>query len=151
MNGLKTSLKVGLQILKQLALADGEPVTVRFLAETLQQSDKYLEQLLLPLRRARIVRSIRGAHGGYALARPAKQIRLHEIVAVLQGAFVFCDCGNQKCHECVNPEFWQALESCIDEALASVTLADVIHPTVKPRRLTPTVVEGPWVQGGLGI
>ncbi|MCY0899872.1 MAG: Rrf2 family transcriptional regulator [Firmicutes bacterium] len=150
MNGLKTSLKIGLQILAFLADARNQPVSVRQLSEALNQSEKYLEQLLLPMRRARFVMSTRGPHGGYQLARPPAYITLSEIVNVLQGPITFCDCATHQCRECVNPVMWQALEACVDQSLGSVTLADVIsgRPFPLPPRISTTAG---WVQGGLGI
>ncbi len=150
MNGLKTSLKVGMQILEALARANVRPVPVRELAENLGQSEKYLEQLLLPLRRARLVTSTRGPHGGYRLARPPAYITLLEIVQLMQGPLTFCDCPSRQCRDCVSPALWQSLEGCLEASIASITLADAIanRPPVMPRK----VVLGPtWVQDGLGI
>lgn len=150
MNGLKTSLKVGLRILDLLSRAEGHPLTVREMALRLEQSEKYLEQLLLPLRRARIVTSVRGPHGGYLLARPAAYITLLEIVQLLQGPVTFCECPSRVCKECLSPPIWQALESCVEASMANVNLADVLAgrtPDI-PRQ----IALGPnWVEGGLGI
>nr|WP_207711493.1 Rrf2 family transcriptional regulator [Sulfobacillus harzensis] len=147
---MKTSLKVGLAILDLLARSPNHPLTVREMAEKLRQSEKYLEQLLLPLRRARLVVSLRGPHGGYRIARPASYITLLEIAQLLQGPITFCDCPTRDCRDCLSPPIWQALESCIETSMAGVTLADIMagrFPMV-PRR----VALGPdWVEGGLGI
>jgi Rrf2 family cysteine metabolism transcriptional repressor len=153
MNGIKTSLKVGLQMLQQMARAGNEPVTVRELAETLNQSDKYLEQLLLPLRRAQLVQSVRGAHGGYRLARDPGAIRLDQITQVLQGPVTFCNCRNGRCRECVVPDVWQSLEQCVLDTLSHVSLADIAQaPAFRVRRpRVRPLVGGSWVQDGLGI
>lgn len=150
MNNLKTSLKVGLGMLEVLALAGTTPVTVREMAFRLEQSEKYLEQLLLPLRRARLVTSLRGPHGGYRLARPAAYITLLDVVQLLQGPVTFCDCPSRQCGECVSPPLWQALEACIETSMASVTLDEVFSGRTPelPRR----IALGPaWVEDGLGI
>lgn len=150
MNGLKTSLKVGLGILELLARAQGRPLTVREMAEQLNQSEKYLEQLLLPLRRARLVASLRGPHGGYLLARQASQVTLLDIVELLQGPITFCDCPTRNCKECLSPSTWQALESCIATSMEGVTLADVMAGRIP--RMPRRVALGPnWVDEGLGI
>lgn len=150
MNGLKTSLKVGLEILSILAKSSKDPITVRQLADDLQQSEKYLEQLLLPLRRARLVTSLRGPHGGYRLARPAAFISLLEIMSIMQGPLTFCDCPSRQCNQCVSPRMWQALESCIESSLSRVTLADLVSQNIP--NLPGQIALGPnWVQGGLGI
>lgn len=150
MSSLKTSLKIGLQILEQLARSESRPVPVRELSVTLKQSEKYLEQLLLPLRRSRVVISTRGPHGGYQLSRPAARITLLEVAELMQGPVTFCDCADRRCRECVSPAIWQTLESCIETSMASVTLADIMasHPPRVPDRvpLSPA-----WVRDGLGI
>ncbi len=150
MSNLKTSLKVGLQMLALLARSGHRPLAVRELSAELDQSEKYLEQLLLPLRRARMVTSTRGPHGGYQLARTPEQISLLEVLELMQGPLTFCDCTNRHCGECVNPALWQTLESCIDTSIARVTLADVIAG--RPMSLPNQVVLSPtWVRDGLGI
>ncbi|PSR20572.1 MAG: Rrf2 family transcriptional regulator [Sulfobacillus acidophilus] len=150
MSNLKTSLKVGLQMLSLLASSGHRPLAVRELSAELNQSEKYLEQLLLPLRRARIVVSTRGPHGGYQLARAPEQISLLEILELMQGPLTFCDCTNRQCGECVNPALWQTLEACIDKSIASVSLADVIAG--RPMSVPDHVVLSPvWVRDGLGI
>lgn len=150
MSNLKTSLKIGLQILSLLVRSENRPVSVRELSIELNQSEKYLEQLLLPLRRARLVTSVRGPHGGYHLSRPPSQITLLEILEMMQGPLTFCDCPTRACAECVSPAIWQTLESCIESSMAQVTLADIIasRPLTMPKRVT---LSPAWVQDGLGI
>ncbi len=150
MSNLKTSLKIGLQILSVLARSESRPVSVRELALELGQSEKYLEQLLLPLRHARLVTSLRGPHGGYHLSRPPSHIALLEILELMQGPVTFCDCPSRQCAECVSPAMWQALEACMETSMAHVTLADVM--TMRPPKLPARVGLSPvWVENGLGI
>lgn len=150
MSNLKTSLKIGLQILELLAKSGGRPIPVRELSAELDQSEKYLEQLLLPLRRSRLVKSTRGPHGGYQLARSAEHIILLEVMELMQGPLTFCDCANRDCRECVSPAIWQALEACIETSTAAVTLADVMAS--RPPRVPKRVQLSPsWVEDGLGI
>ena len=61
-------------------VADG-PVTGREIAATERLPADYVEQILLRLRRAEIIRSTRGAHGGYALARPAAEVSVRDVIA----------------------------------------------------------------------
>jgi len=150
MSPLKTSLKIGLQILTILAQADGRGMSVRELALGLGQSEKYLEQLIIPLRRSRLVISTRGPRGGYRLARPEEAISLLEVVNTMQGAMGFCDCPTQSCQECVNPAVWQALEILLTQSLATVTLADLVSRRL-PTLVPPTILSPAWVEGGLGI
>lgn len=150
MSNLKTSLKVALQMLTLLAQSEHRPLAVRELSSALHQSEKYLEQLLLPLRRARLVQSTRGPHGGYQLARTPERISLLDVLELMQGPLTFCDCASRQCGECVNPALWQTLEACIDTSIASVTLADVIAG--RPISIPNKVALSPaWVKDGLGI
>lgn len=150
MSNLKTSLKIGLQILEALARSEKRPVPVRELSLELQQSEKYLEQLLLPLRRARLVTSTRGPHGGYRLARDTSEISLWDVLALMQGPLTFCDCPNRSCGECVSPAMWQTLESCVERSIARVTLADVMASR-SPEMPDRMALGSAWVQDGLGI
>jgi Rrf2 family protein len=65
-------------------VADG-PITGREIAEFERLPNDYVEQILLRLRRAGIVRSTRGAHGGYALARPASEISIRDVIEASGG------------------------------------------------------------------
>lgn len=96
------------------------------MAPKLQLSDKYLEQLLMSLKRAGLVRSVRGANGGFVLARPPRQITLHEIMIALQGPLEFCDCQGRDCYGCVRPEFWKALQLCIASTVNNLTLYHLV-------------------------
>ena len=76
-----------------LALNCGErPVLLREIAERQEVSEKYLEHSIPALRKAGLVRSIRGAHGGYVLARLPSEIRLSEIMEVLEGSMAPAEC-----------------------------------------------------------
>lgn len=65
---------------------------VRLLARSQQISERYLEQLLILLKVAGLVRSIRGTHGGFTLAKPPSQIRLSEIIQVMEGSISPVEC-----------------------------------------------------------
>ncbi len=124
---LSAGLKSGLRILALLGEnVVGTPVSISAMTPKLGLSDKYLEQLLMILKRAGLVRSTRGANGGFVLAKPAENISLLDIVTALQGPIEFCDCGRQECSDCVRPEIWNALELCLGNTLAGISLAHLI-------------------------
>ncbi len=124
---LSSGLKSGLRILALLGDNQaGTPVAISTMTPKLGLSDKYLEQLLMILKRAGLVRSTRGANGGFMLAKPAENISLLDIVTALQGPIEFCDCGQQECSECVRPEIWKALETCLGNTLAGISLRHLI-------------------------
>ena len=82
---LSTKGRYGTRALLELALRQGEgPVPLRDIAQRQQISLPYLQHLITPLIAAGIVRSIRGARGGVLLARPPEEIRLSEIIQLLE-------------------------------------------------------------------
>ncbi|MDA1081115.1 MAG: Rrf2 family transcriptional regulator [Gemmatimonadetes bacterium] len=96
----------------------------------------YIEQILLRLRRADIVTSTRGARGGYALARPATEITVREIIAAAELVTFDLHCETHpvdevRCssaHECSIRPVWLMLQRRIDEVLDGVFLADLLQP-----------------------
>ena len=98
-----------------------------------QQSipETYLEQLLVVLRRAGLVRSLRGPAGGHMLARPARDIRLGEIVAAMEGPPQTLSCSDQRgCRVmpgCVLHEVWSELECASRAIVDAVTLAELVE------------------------
>ncbi|MBN2964180.1 Rrf2 family transcriptional regulator [Sulfurospirillum sp. T05] len=99
----------GLRAMYELSLAqENTPVQIKHIAAKTGLSQNYLEQLLSILRRAGLVESIRGAHGGYHLAKPAEAIIVGEILEVLEGELQILNQGGQNdplvlfyetCHE----------------------------------------------------
>ena len=121
--------------LLSLALRADEngPTSVRDIAERTGLPQPYLEQILLALKGAGLVRSKRGVGGGYVLARPAERITLAEIVAAVDGPIVAGDFGEPHkdgaCdHEgqCVLLGVWADVGNHMREHLASFTLADMV-------------------------
>jgi Rrf2 family iron-sulfur cluster assembly transcriptional regulator len=120
--------------LLSLALHDGTqaPTSVRDIAERTGLPQPYLEQILLALKGAGIVRSKRGVGGGYLLARPPGEIRLSEIVSAVDGPIVVGDFGQPHqdgaCdHEgqCVLLAIWAEVGGFMRKHLDSYTLADI--------------------------
>ena len=121
--------------LLSLALRDNyvTPTSVRDLAKRTGLPQPYLEQILLTLKSAGLVRSKRGVGGGYVLARPAEQITLAEIVAAVDGPIVAGDFGqphlNGACdHEgqCVLLGVWAEVGAHMRDHLNGFTLADMV-------------------------
>jgi Rrf2 family protein len=114
--------------------ADAGLVSGREIAEREHLPPDYAEQILLRLRRAGIVSSTRGSRGGYALARPAADITLREILAASElGTFeVHCDVhplNHERClagHDCSIRPVWQMLQQRIDDVLEGVRLSDLL-------------------------
>lgn len=114
--------------------ADG-PVTGRDIAARERLPVDYVEQILLRLRRAGLVQSTRGARGGYALARPPEQISVRDVITASELTTFDLHCVShpveeERCsasHACSIRPVWMLLQQKIDDVLASVCLADLMH------------------------
>lgn len=119
--------------LLSLALhADGAPTSVRDIADRTSLPQPYLEQILLALKGAGIVRSKRGVGGGYLLARSPEEISLAEIVSAVDGPIVLGDFGEPHedgaCdHEgqCVLLAVWANVGEHMRRMLEAMSLADI--------------------------
>ena len=115
--------------------SDEGPVTGRDIAASERLPVDYVEQILLRLRRADIVKSTRGAHGGYALARPASEITVRDVIAASELTTFDLHCVSHpveeaRCsasHECSIRPVWLMLQQRIDEVLEGVRLSDLLH------------------------
>jgi len=113
--------------------ADG-PVTGRDIATVERLPGDYVEQIMLKLRRADIVRSTRGAHGGYQLARPADQITVRDVITAAEHSTFEVHCTShpveeERCssaHNCSIRPVWVLLQRRIDDVLESVRLSDLL-------------------------
>jgi Rrf2 family protein len=119
------------------------------LAEIAAEEDlprAYLEQLAMGLREANLVVSTRGAHGGYELARPPREIGMGELIRALEGPIVPMICASDDpehgidCYRtstCTVNVLWVRVRDAIAGTLDSMTLADLVPPRV------PTTTPGP--------
>jgi Rrf2 family iron-sulfur cluster assembly transcriptional regulator len=161
MRGVKVSTRGDYASRALLSLAlhadDGGPTSVRDIADRTGLPQPYLEQILLALKGAGLVRSKRGVGGGYVLARPPEEIRLSEIVSAVDGPIVAGDFGQPHTdgacdHEgqCVLLAVWDDVGEHMRRYLEAVTLADVVaiaRGSAKwPSELgTAPTVTPPWV------
>lgn len=110
------------------------PVTGRDVAAKERLPGDYVEQILLRLRRAEIVRSQRGARGGYVLARPAEEISVREVIQASELETFELHCATNpveeaRCsaaHSCSIRPVWMMLQERIDDVLQSVRLSDLL-------------------------
>ena len=130
---LSTKGRYATRALLDLALHFGEgPILVKDISRRQEVSDRYLEQILTPLKAAGLVRVVRGARGGFALARPPSEIRLIEIVQIMEGSTAPVECVDHadscsRSVSCVTREVWTDLKSAIDGVLESVTLQSLVE------------------------
>ena len=121
---ISTKGRYGLMLLVDLAINEptGEPVSLKSIADRQGLSDHYLEQLITPLRNAGLVRSVRGARGGYVLDKHKSEITVSEALKILEGPLSLVD---EDIHDGLQ-EFWGKLENSIVSVLASTTLQDLV-------------------------
>ena len=111
--------------------ATGEPVKVKDIAKRQDISDKYLEQIISMLNKAGLVRSIRGAKGGYTLSYPAEKYTAGMILEAVEGDMsVIDDQGDRSSDnitDTVCMRLWDKLDESVRSVLDKVTLADMLE------------------------
>lgn len=130
---LSTRGEYGLRAMFDLALRQGEgPIPLKGIAERQQISGHYLEQLIASLRKAGLVKSVRGAQGGYLLARPPNEITVGDIVRVLEGPIGPTECVSEeeailcdRSETCIARRVWERVRDSIVEVMDSITLEDM--------------------------
>jgi Rrf2 family cysteine metabolism transcriptional repressor len=121
-------------------VGEADPVALATVAESESLPLSYLEHLVAKLRQAGLVSSVRGAHGGYRLARPASEIAMLEVVQALEGPITPMECfqpdseGRVLCsHEsdgdeaCATKLLWTRVQGGISKALTGTTLAELVE------------------------
>lgn len=130
---ISTRGRYSVTALYALALRYGEgPVPLKSVAQGQGLSENYLEQLMVPLRRAGLVKSIRGAQGGYMLGREPREITIGAIITTVEGPIAVVDCllaeagaEDQPCERacaCVTRGIWEKVCDSISRVLDSITL-----------------------------
>ncbi|WP_340004561.1 Rrf2 family transcriptional regulator [Paenibacillus sp. FSL K6-0276] len=123
---ISTKGRYGLTIMMELALKFGEgPTSLKSIAEKNGLSEHYLEQLIAPLRNAGLVKSIRGAYGGYILSCEASAITAGDIIRVLEGPISPVDFTEED--DAAKRDLWLRIRDSIADVLDSTTLHDLIN------------------------
>ncbi len=128
---LATKGRYGLRAMIELARHRGEgPLLMSTIASRQDISRKYLHALLTALRAAGLVRSVRGAHGGYTLTKQPGEITVLEIVEALEGSMVLTDCVLdaglcERSDTCAARGVWKRVSEAMRRELASISLAQV--------------------------
>jgi len=129
---LSTRTRYGMRLMLALARNYGQGlVFLKDVAKGEDISEKYLSQIIIPLRGAGLVSSSRGAHGGYALAKSPAEITLRQIVEPLEGDCLV-DCVNnpaacRRVLTCASRDVWTLLGGKISETLNGITLEQLLH------------------------
>ena len=141
-----TKAEYGVRVMAHLAKSDDQgPISLGTIADAEGLPLAYLEHLVQRLRKAHLVESRRGAHGGYTLARPSGEISMAEVVAALEGdiAPIECitadadgvlTCAREGAEPCPTKLLWTRVQGSIVRTLNEMTLDDLVQPL---RKATP--------------
>ena len=145
-----TKAEYGVRLLIELGRQPGgHPVSQKAIADAEGLPLAYLERIVALLKRARLVQSTRGAHGGYQLARPALDITMSEVVLALEGSVapmecfveedgdgrVLCSHHNDSGRACATKLLWTRVQANVLKTLSDTTLAELVE--FQNRQLTP--------------
>ncbi|MBB4661586.1 RrF2 family transcriptional regulator [Conexibacter arvalis] len=133
----------GVRLMVELGRQDpGQPVSLKAIAAAENLPLAYLEQVVARLKKAELVRSARGAHGGYWLARPAEEITMDEVVLALEGAIAPMECFvNEQTervlcshlehrspdHTCATKLLWMRVQGGVVRSLQTTSLAELVE------------------------
>lgn len=130
---LSTKGRYGLKAMFDLAMHDGKgPVSLAAIAERQGISIHYLEQLVSPLRKAGLLKSVRGAQGGYLLAKSPMEISVKEVLELLEGPLAPAACvveGEESCDHsdfCVSHMIYDRIYESINQVVANISLQDML-------------------------
>jgi Rrf2 family transcriptional regulator, cysteine metabolism repressor len=141
-----TKAEYGVRVMAHLANSDDDgPISLGTIADTEGLPLAYLEHLVQRLRKAQLIESRRGAHGGYTLARAPGDISMAEVVSALEGeiAPIECitadadgvlTCAREGSEPCPTKLLWTRVQGSIVRTLTEMTLADLVQPM---RKATP--------------
>jgi Rrf2 family protein len=129
---LSTHSRYGLRLMLALGINNKkEPMSLKDIAHSENISEKYLSQIIIPLKSRGLVNTFRGARGGYVLSRPASQIKLLDIIETLEGDMCLVDCVKkpdicERSTDCVTRDIWDEMSGLIIGFLDNLTLEDII-------------------------
>ena len=130
---ISTKGRYALRMMLDLALNyTGEYISIKSIAARQDISEKYLEQIITQLSRAGYVRSVRGAQGGYMLAKAPSEYTVGMILRVMEGSLAPVSCleGDEsncdRVASCVTFEVWQNIQKAVEGVVDHITLADLV-------------------------
>lgn len=130
---LSTRTRYGMRAIIELAESNRKgPLQLKIIAQHQDISAKYLEQLMVVLKSAGFVRSIRGSRGGYVLAKAPNQIKLSDVFHCLEGPVTTVECVEnkdycQRAADCAARQVWTQVQQAIEGVLQSITLQDAVN------------------------
>jgi Rrf2 family protein len=128
---VSTRSRYGLRLMVALAMNYGNGITLmKHVSRAEGISEKYLGQIIIPLKSAGLVDSQRGSHGGYALSRPPQEITARDVVEAIEGKIAAAPCAEDprscaRSASCVTARVWRKLTEDMETSLSSFTLAEL--------------------------
>ena len=133
---LSTKGRDGWKAMFELALNYGEePISIKYISEKQNVSERYLEQIFSKLKKAGLVNSIRGSQGGYFLARKPDEISVGDILTVLEGPITISDCLKEEgvwsnSDKCATRLVWKKMKNAIDDVVNTTFLQDMVDDRI---------------------
>ena len=131
---ISTKGRYAVRVMLDLALHNsGECIKVKDIANRQGISDKYLEQIIAVLNKAGYVKSVRGAQGGYRIAKDPKEYTVGMILRLTEGSMAPVACLEEnadeceRCDTCETLEVWKELYHAINNVIDNVTLEDLVE------------------------
>lgn len=131
---LSTKGRYGLKAMYDIAKRynTNEPLSLKIIAENNHLSEQYLEQIFSKLKKSGLVKSVRGAQGGYRLSRDPNEITVGDIIRVLDGPIAPSTCVLEEdsgCEEqgtCPTRDVWKKIKESVDDVIDNITLEDML-------------------------
>lgn len=122
-----------MRLMLELAINYGRgPLSMRMISRTQNIPVKYLEQLIIPLKREGLIGSIRGPKGGHMLTRPPSEINVWEVISLLETQVILLDCLNEPSvckhvQDCLIRPVWGKAYEAMKRIFEETTLQDILH------------------------
>ena len=127
---ISTKGRYGLRLILDIAReSHGKPVPVRDIAARQNISDKYLEQIIMPLSKAGLVKSVRGAQGGYILTKSPDEITAGEVLRAAEGSLApveCCEIGCDHADGCLTFGLYRRIQEAVDSVVDNTTITDML-------------------------
>ncbi|WP_022853299.1 RrF2 family transcriptional regulator [Thermodesulfatator atlanticus] len=140
---ITTRSRYGTRMMLELAANyEKGPLQIGEISRRQNLSVKYLEQLIIPLKKAGLIKSIRGPKGGHMLNKPPGEITIWEIVSVLEGSEGITPCVVQpeiceRSEVCPTRDVWYMVTEAIEKCLSKITLADLLKKSLEEAKKFP--------------
>ncbi|MBN2019768.1 MAG: Rrf2 family transcriptional regulator [Sedimentisphaerales bacterium] len=134
---LSTRTRYAIRAVLELADKYGKgPLQTRIIARQQDISVKYLEQIMAALKSAGLIKSQRGAKGGYMLSKPPDKVKISDVFEVFEGPVMTVECVSNENYcaraaECIARRVWSEVQSAIKNVLQSMTLQDILDKAKK--------------------